>query len=77
MFSKGRHFAKPKFLPVLDKDEDIRPEVLAKERARTLFLRAQPKWNYLKRDGKVFDGGKIFNKVKPKILRLIIVFEIL
>ena len=70
MFSKGRHFAKPKFLPVLDKDEDIRPEVLAKERARTLFLRAQPKWNYLKRDGKVFDGDKVYKKVKKKNERI-------
>ena len=50
----------------MDKDEDIRPEVVAKERERTLFLRSQPKWQYLSRFGKVFDGNKLYEKVDTK-----------
>ena len=43
---------------------------MAKERERTLFLRSQPKWQFLSRYGKVFDGNKLFKKAKVKNQRI-------
>jgi len=50
----------------LDKDEDVRPEVIEKMEKTKAFLRSQPKWSYLSKYGNVFDGNKLYEKSKKK-----------
>jgi hypothetical protein len=40
--------------------------VIERERQRIAFLRSQPKWQYLSKYGKAYDGNKIYEKSKKK-----------